>query len=199
MSPAETDELAGGFVASPLSFLGFTAGWVGTGLVVAWFLARRGHDRRTMGGLGVGLGPLMIAVAIDTVRHRERTVHPLVVEQGAHRQGALNVLVVVDGGAEAAADLAPALASMHTDLGDVTLVRCVGYEWIEHDIDNQVVAHATAILHQAAELLPVDEPSLVLLPGPPGAAIERFTRQQECGLVLFAVDDDTGQTALGNS
>jgi hypothetical protein len=89
----------------------FFLGWIGVGVLVGLGLGRRGHDRRLMTALGVGLGPLMLMVGSEALR-REREAVPLVLSPGADHGGDLDVLVLVQHDPNHVRSLAPMLEAV---------------------------------------------------------------------------------------
>jgi hypothetical protein len=143
---ADGKEIAGGLASSPLAMPAFFLGWIGIGVLVGLGLARRGHDRRAMTALGAGLGPLMFVVASDAVRRRERETRPLVLSPGVDHGGDLDILVLVENGPEDVRAVASTLGAVESEIGTLTLARTVGYEWLEYEADNEVVASASDAL-----------------------------------------------------
>jgi hypothetical protein len=178
---------------APLAVPGFFAGWIALGVIVALRLARRGHDRRTMMAVGAGLGPLMVLLASDIVRWREREASPLVLEPGVDHGGDLDVLVLVQDRPEDVRSVLPTLEAVVPDLARLTVARVVDFEWLEGDLDNEVVAAASSALFEATALLPIEGAGRVLHPGTLATVADRFTAQPDRTLVLFAI----GESAAG--
>jgi hypothetical protein len=188
---AEAEEIAGGLAASPLAAPAFFLGWIGIGVLVGLGLARRGHHRRTMAALGVGLGPLMFVVASDAVKRRERETRPLVLSPGVDHGGELDILVHIQHSPEHIRSVAPTLRAVESDIGTLTLARTVGYEWLEDDADNDVVASASSALLMARDLVPIRSPALVVFPGTVDATVRRFAARSRRTLLLVAIDEST--------
>lgn len=161
------------------------------GVLTALVLVRRGHDRKMMVALGVGLGPLMLLVASDTVRRREGEARPLVIEPGADHGGGLDVLVLVQGRPDDVRSVLPSVAALRSELRTLTLARAVAYEWLEEDLDNEVVMAASSALLAARDMLPIGGAELALHPGTPKAVADRFDAQHGRTLVLFAIEEST--------
>lgn len=185
----EGQEAAGGLASSPWAMPGFFAGWIGIGLSLALLLVRRGHDTRTMIALGIGLGPLMALVASETIRRRESSATALTLQHGIDRGGLLDVLVLVqDGDCDVDVEgLVPTIESVRGELGLLTLARAVPYEWLEGDLDNEVVRAGERALVDAEARLAVRGAELALLPGRVDRAVERFGRRRRRRLVLTAL------------
>jgi hypothetical protein len=170
----------------------FFLGWIGVGVLVGLGLGRRGHDRRLMTALGVGLGPLMLMVGSEALR-REREAVPLVLSPGADHGGDLDVLVLVQHDPNHVRSLAPMLEAVESEVGTLTLARAVAYEWLEGDPDdpgeNEVVASASSALIAARDLVPITSPALVVFPGRVDTATRRFAERPRRTLVLVAIDE----------
>jgi hypothetical protein len=195
---AESSEASAGLASSPFAMPGFFLGWILVGLLVALRLTRRGHDRKTMMAVGMGLGPLMLLVAADTVWHRERASRPLVVEPGVHLGGDLDVLVLVQGGPDEVQAVVPSLQAVRANIGTLILARVVAYEWLVGDRDNEVVAQATATLAAAHDLVPVPGARLEVRAGTPETVAQNFNERENRSAVFFAIDESTGPTLHGH-
>lgn len=183
---ADGQEAAGGLAASPWSMPGFFAGWIGVGVVLALILVRRGHDARTMVAIGAGLGPLMALVASETIRRREIAARALILQPGIDHGGPLDVLVLVPDERVAVEELRPTIESVRGELGVATVGRAVAYEWVEGDLDNDVVSAGERELREAATRLAAPGAELALLPGRIDTVVERFERRERRTLVLTA-------------
>jgi len=176
-------ELGAAAHAMPLFFVA----WMTIGTVLALILVARGHDARTMIGLGLGLGPLMAIVASDTIRRKERWAAPLVLQPGDHLGGHVDVLIVVRGDPDDVVSIRPNLKAVVPVLGKLVLARPVAYEWADGSADERVVQDEHRALVEAADRLRVLGAELVLWPGPVDRAIERFRRRHRSGLVLVTM------------
>lgn len=171
--------------AMPLFFLA----WMTIGTLLALVLVARGHDTRTMIGLGLGLGPLMAVVAADTIRHRERRAVPLVLQPGDDLGGPVDVLVVLQGHPDEVLSVRPNLEAVLPSLGSLVLARPVAYEWADGSADEHVEREEHRILVEAADRLGIVGAELVLWPGPVDVVVERFRRRHPAGLVLVTIAD----------
>ena len=191
MASSEAAEVGTGLASSPMAMPAFFLGWIAIGISIAHGLVRRGHDRRLMVALGIGLGPLMIVVAVDTVTRRERDARPRLLAPGFDHGGRLDVLALIQGHPDQVRSLLPTLDAAKSVLGMLTLGRAVPYEWVEDESDNEVMAQATSDLVAARELVPITSPALVVFPGTPEAAAQRFSARSRPTLVLIAIDEAT--------
>ena len=131
----------------------------------------------------------MVLVVSETGRRRESSATALTLQEGIDRGGPLDVLVLVqDGNCDVDVEgLAPTVESMRGQLGLLTLARAVPYEWLEGDLDNDVVRAGKRALIDAEARLAVRGAELALLPGRVDRAIERFERRDRRTLVLRAL------------
>jgi len=176
-------ELGAAVHAMPLFFVA----WMTIGTLLALVLVVRGHDARTMVGLGLGLGPLMAVVASDTIRRKERSAAPVVLRPGDDLGGPVDVLIVVAGYPDEVVSVRPDLEAVAPALGSLVLARPVPYEWADGGGDDPVSQGAHRALAEAADRLGVLGAELVLWPGPAERAIEQFRRRHRSGLVLVAM------------
>lgn len=195
---AETTQETAGLASSPLAMPGFFIGWLTVGLLAAWFLTRRGHDGPRMAAIGAGLGPMMVLLAADVLRHRDGSVHPLLLAPGTERGGQIDLLVLLHDRAEDVLHLVPTIESVEGELRSCTLARTVAYEWLEGDPANGPVISAATTVRRAAELLRLPEPRLALLPGTPEAVVATFKQTHRFPLVLIAVGGPGDLDGLGN-
>lgn len=186
---ADRPEASGALADSPWSMPAFFVGWIGLGVLIAAALGRRGHDRRLMIALGVGLGPLMAIVASRAVNARP-SARPLVLAPGSDRGGDLDVLVLIQQAPERVRSVVPSLTAVAAEMRVLILARAVPYEWLEGD-GNEEIDAATPVLVAARELVPIRLASLVLLPGMPAIAARRFGTHRGRTLVLHAIDESS--------
>jgi hypothetical protein len=174
----------------------FMVGWITLGVFVALRLARRGHDRTTMVAVGAGLGPLMLVVAADIVRWREQEARPLVLAPGADHGGELDIVVLVQAQPEHVQSVVLTLDAVESEVGRLTLARVVDYEWLEGDLDNEVINDASAALVAARHLVPISSPALVVCPGTAEQAPGRVAGRGRRTLVLVAIDETVAVPGL---
>lgn len=139
--------------------------WVGSGVVTAAVLARRGHELRTLAPLGVVVGPFLIGLAWSNYIVREAEIEPVVVSTGSPGAGSKSLLVAVLGEPDDVTRVVPLLRSIEDDLGEVALVRPIPFEAAQDAAWDRAKAKAAAELHEATRLLPGIEPHLLLVPG----------------------------------
>lgn len=170
---------------SPLAIGLVAAGWLSTGLVVAYLLHRRGHEFRTMAVLGAVLGPLFIGLAVHYARNRER-VAPIPLSTGQRSGGPIDVLVGLDGGQGSPEELRAALRMFEPRLGRVTLARAIDFESADDDDWSDAKTAAAAELESWANCVSGSQPSTVLIPGPPEHALADYAVRERYDLLILA-------------
>ena len=160
--------------------------WAGIGLALALVMGRRGHDPFAWWLLGTLLGPLALPLAVSAERRRGEGAW--LVRSGRPGPGPVDVLVGLDGSAEADAALAAALDLLGPRLGRLTLATVVDLDAsVEHD---RARARARAELERRGRLVqlmlstghhgPDDGrrvPALVLVAGHPAEALSRLAAE----------------------
>lgn len=96
--------------------------WVTIGVSLGILMGRRGYSAFGWGVIGAVLGPIAIAVAVFADRAPEASE---VIDPGLAGPGPVNVLVGVDGSAEALAAAEAAVALLGDRLGRLTLATVV--------------------------------------------------------------------------
>ncbi len=195
MTTLEASEASSGLASSPMAMPVFFLAWIAIGLGLAEPLARRGHDRKIMVALGIGLGPLMIVVAVEAVTRREGEARPRLLAPGLDHGGHLDVLALIQGHPEDVRSLIPTLNAVKSVLATLTLARAVPCEWVEDPSDNEVIAQAMSALVAARELVPISNPALCVFPGTPEAVARRFSARSRPTLVLIAIDEATAPSS----
>jgi hypothetical protein len=94
--------------------------WLVIGVATAVVMGRRGHDPFAWLVLGIMLGPLALPLAVGTARHPGLT-RPRRLLAGAPAGGQVDLLVGIDGSAQAAAAMDAALDALGARLGRLTL------------------------------------------------------------------------------
>jgi nucleotide-binding universal stress UspA family protein len=160
--------------------------WVGIGLLLALVMGRHGHDPFAWWLLGTLLGPLALPLAVAADQRRGEPAW--LVRSGRPGRGPVDVLVGLDGSAEAAAALAAVLELLGPQLGRLTLATVVGLDGsVEHD---RAQARARAELERQGRLVqlrlstgqhgPHDArrvPALVLAAGHPAQVLSRLAAE----------------------
>jgi nucleotide-binding universal stress UspA family protein len=171
-------------MSATTALLTLAATWLGVGLLVAFVMGRNGHDPFAWWLLGTILGPLVVPLAVSA--ERRGAERPRQLRAGVPGRGPVDVLVGVDGSAEAAAALATMLDLLGSRIGRLTLAAVTDLDAsVEHD---RQLALARMQLQRQAETVQAwlsgqprtpDEdgpgiPDLVLLAGHPAAALQRL-------------------------
>ena len=158
---------------SPIVIMLVAAGWIGIGVTLAWLLGRRGHDGFSWFILGVILGPLAVALAVDSWRHDERTPSRTVVTPGTVQpDGGVDVLVGFDGSPDSRAAIGSAVELFGDRLGRLTLTTVISY-----DGGRDAERAALAGLDAEAERLAWLAPGLEIVRGHPSQALTAATTE----------------------
>lgn len=187
MLTSNDEPVQSGLASWPLAMPAFFLGWIGFGVLVGLGMARRGHHLPTAVAAGAGLGPLVVLIALEARRSR-RAASPSALHPGADHGGGLDVLILVQEGAESVRSIEDQLAAVEQEVGWVTVATTVGWEWLsadhEQDVDNPVVARASALLRQAGGLVPVDHAALLVWPGTPDDLVGSCAASSRRTLIL---------------
>ena len=173
-------------MSATTALLALAAIWVGVGLLLALIMGRRGHDPFAWWLLGTLLGPLALPLAVAA--QRRSPGRAWLVRSGRPGRGPVDVLVGLDGSAEAAAALAAALELLGPRLGRLALVTVLQLDAsVEHD---RAQAWARAELERQGRLVqlmlaagqhgPDDGrrvPALVVVAGHPAEALARLATE----------------------
>ena len=161
--------------------------WVGTGVVLALIMGRRGHAPFSWGALGVVFGPLCIPLALSSTR-REQEARAQQVGAGIDGSGPLDVVVGVDGSAEATAALRTVVRMLGPQLGRLTIASVLDFDTAESDMQWGERDRTLAELERDADLVAAAagrRPETLLLAGQPAEALGRFAADE--GFALLAV------------
>jgi nucleotide-binding universal stress UspA family protein len=159
--------------------------WLLIGVVAAVVMRRRGHHLFGWGALGVLLGPLVIPLALSSVRSELPAER--VIEAGDRGGGPIDVLIAVDGSPEAAAAMYVAVELFAGRLGNVALAVVPDYEtfgstvrWDERDeVLRELERDAVEISRRSGR-----RPEAVLLAGVPAEALQRYALEHEFNVVV---------------
>ncbi len=191
--PSGLDQVASsavGLAGSPATVILLFAAWSASGMLVAYALTRRGHDLRTMGGLGVALGPFLLALASGSDHLRRPDPEPIVIDPGERRAG-LRVMIGVGVSSEAVADVEPLLRRLDLTadaVGGVDLVARISLDEAANPDSWSASASARAV--QGASAFMADfRPGLILVPGPSRSALGSYAAQAGYDLVVMSGSD----------
>ena len=139
-------------MSGPTLVIALAALWLAIGFVLSLVLGRRGHDGFRWLVVGTLLGPLAILIAVDAVQNGERR-ESSVISTGGSRSGTTDILVGVDGSAEARAAFDAAVAMFGESLGRVTLLRVVPFDG-GIDMDRTAAAETEREARRVPDLQP---------------------------------------------
>lgn len=178
---AEATNLA----SSPIAVILIWGAWMGTGLVVAGLLGRRGHDQRAFSAMGLALGPFMIGIALGTARRCAASAQPIQLQTGHERDGDTRVLIGATGSGRTVAEAVPLLKRLGDAISVVTIAGIVDYEAAEspHWCDRK--AHVAEQLDTARAILAEFDPGLVMLAGEPRSALRDYAASENYDRVLI--------------
>jgi hypothetical protein len=183
--------------ASPLIGAVLLAVWIGSGLLTAAVMGRRGHDAPPLYALGLAFGPLLIPLARDYAREFRNREVSYVVSPGAAGRGRVDVLIGLSGRGDSVCDAAPLLDQLGPRLGRVAIAVAVDFESAARDEWNDAKADAALELEVATALLSRgDEPRTVIVGGPPTESFRRHARSAAYDLLVLTTDqtlDGTGE------
>lgn len=103
------------------------AAWLATGLTLAVVMGRRGHGAFQWFFLGAVLGPLALPLAWSAIRDEGRAAARPTAE-GTPSSGSVDVLVGIDGSAEAVDALRAAIRLVGANVGRLTLASVVTFD-----------------------------------------------------------------------
>jgi nucleotide-binding universal stress UspA family protein len=162
--------------------------WLAIGVVASLVMARRGHAPFTWGALGAALGPLVIPLALGSVR-RERAPTDVALRQPVGGAGPVDVLVGIDGSAEARRALRAVVELLGPRLGRLTLATVVDFDTAESAQHGAERRRAEQHLEEAAldaRAIGGDRvPGELLLAGRPATALVRHARENGYGLLAI--------------
>jgi hypothetical protein len=164
--------------------------WCGTGLAIAWLVARRGHEFRHAGPLGLVFGPLLLGLLTATLRPQEETAKPVVVRPARTLGGNQRVLVAVIGDPSQIVDALPVLRFTAQHIAQVEIARPVTFDVARAGPDDGDRVEAARELEEAALFLEDLQPGLVLVPGRGVDAVTRYIDERDADIVIVVGDDD---------
>jgi len=151
------------------------AAWLATGLTLAVVMGRRGHGAFQWFFLGAVLGPLALPLAWSSIRDEGgASARPLAT--GAPSSGSIDVLVGIDGSAEAADALRVAIQVVGANIGRLTLASVVTFDETSAQARKDE-ERAAGILETAANSIEDLDPGRVVLSGKPADALVRYASE----------------------
>jgi nucleotide-binding universal stress UspA family protein len=153
--------------------------WVLTGVVSAVVMRRHGHHLFAWGALGVAFGPLVIPLAVSSLRSDAMGVRSIAAgEPGA---GPVDVLMGLDGSPESDAAMWAALELFAGRIGRIALAAVIDFDTFDSAVAWPEQDDALAELERRASEISNrggPRPETVLLSGVPAEALQRFARER---------------------
>lgn len=168
---------------SDLAFVLVVGGaWIATGLVTAWWMARRGYHHWGWLLMGAVFGPILALVASERIQ--PPNVGPLArMEVGAPGPGGLRVLVGVDGSRASLAALDLAVELLGPYAKALVAVEVVGYDAADYRGDPSITA-ARSRLGTVAERSGGRVTECDIISGPPAQALVNYAGEQDFDLIV---------------
>ncbi len=173
------------------------AAWVLIGLVTAVVMRRRGHSLSAWGALGALMGPLVIPLAISSVRSDAPSEAE--VEPGDAGTGPVDVLIAVDGSPESTAAMYSAVDLFGERLGRVALTAVLDYDtfgstvsWDERDEALRELGRDGVEISRRFGR----RPQTVLLGGVPAEALQRYALEHDFDVLVVGRRGHGGSRAL---
>lgn len=163
----------------------FIVTWVGIGLVIGLWMARRGHDSLwTL--IAVALGPLFVPIAFALVEKNPRLARSGPAGAPFPRADAADgprILIGMDGSLDAARTLDATLRLFGTRCAMILLAEVVSFDATVDDTKTEVNAASDRLTAAAAAVEGVPVFTEVLA-GPPSQTLRRFAEEQEMDLLV---------------
>ncbi len=174
-------------VSTAGALLTFILIWLAIGVVASLVMGRRGHEPATWGVLGAALGPLVIPLAVDSIRREHAPAEGMVRSVESHL-GPVDVLVGIDGSLDARQALQRVIELLGSRIGRLTLAAVLDFDtadspvqWEDRRVSEQNLGEATtdAVALGAARV------GQVVLAGRPADALERHAIEDGYDLVAI--------------
>lgn len=163
-------------------FLIFLAAWLAIGITLAVVMGRRGHGAFQWLLLGAVLGPLALPLAWSAIRDEvQGSARPLA--ESVSGGGSVDVLVGIDGSAEAANALRATIELVGANVGRLTLASVVTFD--ESTQARRDEQRAVELLEAAASSMEPRPPGRVLLSGQPAEALLRHATEEAYDLLAI--------------
>jgi nucleotide-binding universal stress UspA family protein len=157
--------------------------WLTIGVTLAVVMGRRGHGAFQWFFIGAVLGPLALPLAWSSIRD-ERRASGRSMAAGVRSGGSVDVLVGIDGSAEAASALQAAIQLVGTNIGRLTLASVVTFDEASRQ-SREDEQRAVELLEAAASSVGNHAPGRVLLTGQPADALVKHAADE--GYDLLAI------------
>lgn len=160
--------------------------WAIIGVVAGVIMGRRGHSWFTWDAAGTVLGPLVVPIAVSTIKAAHAA--PLVnLTHGRAGIGPVHAIVGVDGSRESDAALNAAMNILGDRLGTLTIATVIDFDAAATEQRSEARVNAEANLNAAsanAVARTGRSPNTVMLSGPPARAIADYAATVGADLVV---------------
>jgi nucleotide-binding universal stress UspA family protein len=174
--------LYGEGVDSSEIFIIVALAWSLLGVSMALVMGRRGHQPFMWLVLGITFGPLVLPLAANALGH-DRPGLLKRLSPGRPGTGGVDVLVGIDGSAEAEDALRMAIGLLGPRLGRLTLAAVVDYDIADGSSLAEDNERARGDLIRTANATAL-RPETVLLSGRPAEALRKFAVEEGYGLIV---------------
>ncbi len=156
--------------------------WALLGVSMAVLMGRRGHQPFMWLVLGIVLGPLVLPLAASALRHDE----PGLIERlsrGRAGTGSVDVLVGIDGSAEAEHALRRAVGLLRWRIGRLTLATVLDYDVSAGSFLAEDHEKARGDLIRTADAIS-PRPETVVLSGRPAEALRKYAVEETYDVIV---------------
>lgn len=172
--------------------------WTLIGVTASFVMGRRGHNPFTWLLLGAILGPIVVPLALRSVRAERRDprarVRPL--REGATGSGTVDVLVGIDGSVQSSAALRAALDLFADRIGRLTLAGVIDFDSAISGRPWETERLATEELERSAASVRFMEAGTVLLVGHPATALMKYAVEEGYEVLVVGRRGHGGSKAL---
>lgn len=157
--------------------------WLLIGLSVAFVMRRRGHDLFVWVALGVPLGPLVIALAVERARYHGITETTMRESPTPDHQG-FDLLAGLDGSAESLDAVDTALQLFGDKLSSVTIATVLDYDSESSISGRDSKQEAQLMLDGVADAMEFDPVETAILFGRPDLVLAETARATGIELIV---------------
>lgn len=174
------------------------AAWLATGLTLAVVMGRRGHGSFQWFLIGAALGLLALPIAWTAIRDEGRR-SPVSLAESGSGGGPVNVLVGIDGSAEAALALRTAIELIGDHIGHLTLANVVTFDEASRTARREEERAAELLEATATSLNTMAAGQIVLIGQPADALMNHATEEGYDLLVIGRRGRGASKTLLGST
>jgi nucleotide-binding universal stress UspA family protein len=156
--------------------------WALLGVSMAVVMGRRGHQPFMWLVLGIVLGPLVLPLAASAIRHDEPGLFERL-SLGRAGTGSVDVLVGIDGSAEAEHALRDAVGLLRWRIGRLTLAAVLDYDVATGSVLAEDPQKAQRDLVRTAKATS-PQPETVVLSGRPAEALRKYAVEQAYDVIV---------------